>query len=644
MITQQPPTENEAPDNRDVEMVDLGDTDDISGEEDTPPLLSYVSRWRFWWKCARWPLLFLAVHAVAFIMIDLIFEEHLNQQNHRTGNHDNGPPKVLVIVLFLIASVLLLIDAIFLLRAARHVEKEVKEMTEQAYSESSLWSPVHVHAKVSKQLDSFLSQGQGGPKVTFLVNFLFALCALTMVATAISFTSLAFVVSGKGQQLCFHSNPGKGDSTLPPTIQGVPSELQEWAHNGGEQSSRRNEAYGSYVHLSNGWTFFSGITTVEEGEEHYLISLVSTSPTGDLQSYPDVLQPIDFYTIGNNQTGLPTSFCCLYTPKAERDNWNGGATRSTGILCSYNSSVRNATWMYPHVKHEGQHYDIIHLDMIYLDDLLWLRAQKEEYGSRKSVIAIDTLNLETMNISKVATVYDGLDDAVMENFPDEKCREAMLWIDILVGLIVTVVSTAWLFRVKKLPSSVVPLCVLANVTLWNLNRNFGLTAVVLGALIATFVVVANPLMPKEHREMVLWAVYTLLIVLFVTNLTGNSGDGDDMFYIVVVCVFIGFLLNHPLLQLFAWIGAIVTVFVFFIAVIVSDTGTLFMVIPVCIVTSCGLATLGYQLAKYRTYLVVYSRRLWRAMVALEARAARRNTSGRDDTSLRQGLLQNQDRH
>jgi hypothetical protein len=85
---------------------------------------------------------------------------------------------------------------------------------------------------------------------------------------------------------------------------------------------------------------------------------------------------------------------------------------------------------------------------------------------------------------------------------------------------------------------------------------------------------------------------------------------------IVFSVVIGLVLNHPCLQLMGWIGVIITTFIG-LNTFTTEPILLFVQIPIGIVISCGLATVGYKLTQYRPVLRVYCQRLWRALQRME---------------------------
>jgi len=120
-----------------------------------------------------------------------------------------------------------------------------------------------------------------------------------------------------------------------------------------------------------------------------------------------------------------------------------------------------------------------------------------------------------------------------------------------------------------------------------------------------------------------WAHYST--IAFFTFLDLNRNDFPGM---IVLCIIVGILLNHPVLQLAGWIGGATAVFVGIFSFFLGggDIEDL-LEVPLSIIIGCGLVSAGYTLTKYRAYILFYLRRLWRAMDAVRGNTGRR-TSGR----------------
>lgn len=628
----------------DVEMSSLLTAECPSEEEDlleVPPLTSYVSNWRFWWMLLKWPTALLFANGVVIFISAILF----------TVAQANKPKMV---TFFSILTALLLGDTFALYRGARCVEEQVSKL-EEVSSESSFWSPHLVSAKVSKQLDSFFSQGRAIPKKTFLVNLLFALCALSLSASAMSLASIGFLVSPKGHKECFkqyeRASPAaqatddkvrsfsNGDSD-PTPVDGIPSTIQRWASEYG-RSYRYGGDYASYIHLSNGWTFFSGSKLMEEERDDVMIEpiLVGASPNGTLTEYSDILNPRSFVAI-NNRTN---EFCCFYknlTKTLSRRGWED-TNGKINVLCYQETGLSSAAWKWRHSRHEY----FSDSDMKYYNGTLWLKLRTDDYPGE--YVQIATMNLTAMKITDVTTIDVSYHTSRHgRRYPGDSCTKSMWWLDVFVGLIVSIFSSAWLIKINKIPSGVTPACVMMNLMLCTLNDQVGYALGFFGAIAATLFLFTASVRPREQRDMLLWALYTTLMVM------GAQAAFSDAYFdplvvlvpLVALTVVIGLLLNHPLLQVMGWLGAIVTLILAltaFVSPMFDAMEVLLLVTPIGLVMSCGLAALGYKIGKCRPYFVVYTRRVWRAMKAAEARASQRNGSRTDESGLRDGLLGNQ---
>ena len=81
---------------------------------------------------------------------------------------------------------------------------------------------------------------------------------------------------------------------------------------------------------------------------------------------------------------------------------------------------------------------------------------------------------------------------------------------------------------------------------------------------------------------------------------------------------VGFILNHPVLYLFGWVGGIWAIFSgIFLLVTPSNGGSNIhpgiFAIGLGVFMGCRSVTIGFNLIKYRAYVVYYMKRAWFAM-------------------------------
>jgi hypothetical protein len=163
----------------------------------------------------------------------------------------------------------------------------------------------------------------------------------------------------------------------------------------------------------------------------------------------------------------------------------------------------------------------------------------------------------------------------------------------------------------------------------------------MGAIGAAASLVGRSLPARMNREMVLWALYTLLIFLVVPldysswrllfpleyiYFVINHGVTSLLFLVIV-----GLILNHPVLQVMGWMSAMGTVMNTISYFVYPNTHDILLQITMGIVMSCGLVSAGYRLTRYRAYIVWYSRSLWRALSDLSTERRAASTHRRDLT-------------
>jgi hypothetical protein len=132
--------------------------------------------------------------------------------------------------------------------------------------------------------------------------------------------------------------------------------------------------------------------------------------------------------------------------------------------------------------------------------------------------------------------------------------------------------------------------------------------------------------------MVLWALYTILIgLMFPLDYLSQKFPSEYSYFALnhggsatalLLLVVIGLVLNHPVLEVMGWVSAMATVVITISSFVHPDSHDMFLVIPIGIVTSCGL---------------VYSRCLLRALNELSPGRRVANTH-RHDGNLTQPLL------
>lgn len=281
------------------------------------------------------------------------------------------------------------------------------------------------------------------------------------------------------------------------------------------------------------------------------------------------------------------------------------------------------------------------------DGILWVRLQFYRFQPEYAMyFEIYSLNPQTMTLTSIAntTVVQG------RSFHDgSPCLRWISPLPYLVAAPILFLVAYWLLKCRDIPAGTTFLCLGAAACLGYADAEAwpGLLAMVsVGATVSLF----TSLPPWLSRDMILWGLYTSLAVATLSDLNCWWGCGD--LSIGMLAVGIGLVLNHPVLQIMGWLGMVLTPFV--AAQSIMNGMQEFVIVPVVLVISSGLLSMGSYIQKhfqkYRTYLVVYTRHLWRIFL-LSAEMAPNNETlsgqGRrgaatSDTVMMQGLVSTRD--
>jgi hypothetical protein len=333
---------------------------EISTDEadlELPPLSSYLDGWRFWWRFAQVPILFVMINAIVMVSLEdkqkRFGGPRLRRQNNNYEMDDsyannNSDPTVdptfaRMRYNSIVLAILFLVDTAVLFRVALFMEKSVQALRRRQESNTAVEAPyslTHVHAKASKMLDDFLSRGRSKlPEVSVFINILYLMTALCFVATAVSLTLYCFLHTSQGDSVCnsYHETTTEVDLN----IQGVPDELQFWAsfYEDGQMFD------GTYVHMVNGITYFAASNQTQDklnpNSEDMSYGygtqvLFSARVDGTLQSYPQIKTPAQFTVMAGPSEQASEGFCCLYRN-------NTSIQKDQGLLCIFVDDDDNAS-------------------------------------------------------------------------------------------------------------------------------------------------------------------------------------------------------------------------------------------------------------------------------------------------------------
>jgi hypothetical protein len=521
-----------------------------------------------------------------------------------------------------------------------------------------------VHARISQTIDLFLCRGRASqlPDVSFLVNMLFLMTAWSMVGTAVSFSVSAFLYSSQAFSVCTTSQaPTDLDA-----VKGVPVSLHQWVLGHGEDETQIIGS--SYVHLNHtGMTYFAGTNRTRWEEKHNNNNnnkimmtwgnnnnnnnnndddekyswniygrgalgkeLFSAGPDGALMSYTEIRNPHYFTKLaevvggGSKEPSQKSEvFCCIYISKAitvKKNSWRwmmwGGWP---SVLCMGGGEWTDEDDKQKELRTIGLSIDV--KKGRYLQDYtlrgyegtLWIRVQWLGGGR---LVELYKLDPHTMNLTVVTSTFP---EGAGGDYGTTPCLDWINAVQFIVGVPLLLLMAYWQLRFRDIPAGMASLC-LGPLAVMMRYLDAEWTAA-FGALasVAATISLFHELPPWMSRDMVHWGMYTSLAVLMVTL---DSYDGEQH-SILCLCVIIGVVLNHPVLQIMGWLFGAVTLF--FSLLHWDAAGIL-----VALVVSCGFLRLGVSLDKHRPYLMYYSRRLMR-ILTLMARNSFSTAQGRGCT-------------
>jgi hypothetical protein len=670
-----------------------------SDEPEVLPLWSsFIATTQFWWKIAKVPFLFVIFNlvAISFLLSEIVphgvvhstIIDGEDTTTTTTTSKTIHPAFVQMRKNSTQMGILFLFNTPVLYRGALSIEQQIYSMrrrrrrqesspsnedadnnsnnnnTADAYSSSSsLDDSTHALAKISQTIDMFLCRGRASqlPEVSFFVNVLFLVTALSLVVTAVSFSVSAFLYSSKASLVCTYQATELKD------IKGVPDSLLQWISSDSGRGDGVDESQimaSSYVHLNNGMTYFAG-TNRTLWEEKYNSNnkimtrghnnfnndydddlhnswkikrkgglgkeLFSAGPDGTLISYPQIGHPHYFTKLvvvsGSKERSQSELFCCIYISKELTDKLNSWERTLWGgwpsVLCM-GGEWTDDDQAKKQLRTIGLPIDA--REERFMEDYAvrgyegtwWIRIQcyLPQVGGRH--VKIYKLDPHTMNLTVVASTYP---EGAMEENGYIPCFDWINAVRCIVGAPLLLLMAYWQLKFRDIPAGMASLCLGPLVVMIYLDAEWAARFVALASVGAT-ISLFSELPPWMSRDMVHWGMYTSLAVLVVML---ESFDGEQ-YSILCLCVIIGVVLNHPVLQIMGWLFGAVTLF--FALLDLNAAGIL-----VCLVVSCGFLRLGVSLDKHRPYLVYYSRRLTR-ILNLAARNSLSTGQGRGGTVTR----------
>jgi hypothetical protein len=690
--------------NRSTVSSNNGEAETIGeGDLQLPLLSSFLDGWRFWWKFAQAPILFIMVNAIVMVHMEKQ-EIHPKEREYSIDENLLDPDFAKMRYKSIVLGILFLVDAAVLFRVALSTEKSVQALRRQKSNADAVDAPytlTYVHARVSKMLDSFLSQGRSKlPEVSVFVNALYLAAGFCFVASAVSLALYWFLHTSKADTVCnsYHQTP-----TANVTIDGVPDALQTWA--AFKRSRWRFDGVRNYAHMANGNTYFVASYQRQSDLNRYSNQvLFSTGPDGTLKSYPQILDPEQFSNMAGPSEDASEGFCCLYQ--------NDGGRRSSQerkLLCILGEDDKSSPNVSPKQKgpdnsngqlpkemmtaslpfqenDDGAGGSVLHKSLDYLslrayDGILYLRAKWYIYNTRgrggREAVQVDiySLNPQTaLNWTSVGTMKEQNFDYFQYRYSRRgerhrsPCFDSITTVATMVGAPLFFLMAYGLLIWRDIPAGMASFCIgglaILSYVSEELAVGVGALASVVGATtLSLFGTPTKILPPWISRDMLLWGIYATIAVLALAS--------PDFWCCwkwpvgrLCLAVVTGVVLDHPVLHIMGWMSAAVTLSFFCLSIWDSTTPTtrnsnddgyddgrnssMWPAVPLGLVITCGLFSLSFSLRKSRLYLVVYSRRFWRILqlasrnASSSSRGGRRASSNNNDSVMMQSLLSPRD--
>lgn len=692
----------------DIEHVDETepaiDEYDDTDLEDLPPLSTYLAGWKFWFQFALWPFVFLLLNGVVVSTL-IAFDEYEfvygKRSSHRyydiisNEERSNQIPYEMMKYNRTIIAVLLFIDALIIYRAVLFLDRKIRELdmigdvnhdddiNQFTTPAASPTLKPNVHAQVSRKLDVILGRHPQS-RISIFVSILWLLFVGCGTVGLVSVADLLFAVSPKGKKVCIgkHHNPSTSNSsqsydnnddfngsnannnenTYPDEmnyndkkhnpIKGIPDELQEWAHTRHDMYSHISNV----VHLTNGMNYFTAANPLENITKNewmflygtpFFSQLVSTSVSGNITFYRNVVEPSTFTSIAGDNLLNSSGFCCIYRaiveqPHSDNDDFAFYPSSDMSILCTKSTDTvidgvfPNTTLLKSPSNKDRVQASFESASIKSFNEQIYIQVVSSTYniqnGMFKSLMTFYTVSYDatTLTLNQIAETSDSSQEE-FENGPffigpGSPCYKWTRNIDVAVFLITLGAASMWLTKIKNLSVGIVPGVVAVSITLSRINHGLSLAVSSLSAVALFFGLLGCVNIPLR-REKVIWALYTLLFCVAGLIFTGRFFYYYDSFYnferalvTIAIASLIGFVLNHPVLYLFGWIGGIWAISCGIFLLFTPPYGgpnyhTGIFAIGLGIVVGSGCATIGFNLTKYRAHVVYYSKRAWFAMNA-----------------------------
>ena len=619
-------------------------------EESVPPLSSFAPWCKEWLSFWMYPATFLLLNIVVFM--SLVFVDAYEYQER--FKHSYGSNKDAYEAMFrsnsITTAVVFFIDAIILFQATIYLEKQVAERDVAGVDENPT-AHEYVHANVSRKMDLFLGRGRR-PRMSIFVSLLYIATTVSCSISITSFTLWIFSNTSKAKDVC---SPGRGHRKTGDRIEGLPDGLQDWARGlfDNDDPFMYREHQQNFNHMRDGTTFFVGTKPKEDQSGSYgeRTILMSSGPNGTIESYKNILSPEHFTTIKGDSEFSSDSFCALFRDSRPQNSKILCVSSAENVLKGF----RNAT-LY---TSKSNWYDRV-VGLTSYKEEFWTAILRESsrtssdggpFNRREVFTEFRKVDPETMNVVLVTNITESPEGSFWSERvgPTTTCQHWLEMIGSVICASILLPTGAWLYRTKQVTAGACLGCIAIYSVLFALSSELGIGLAFLVILGVSVGILGRFARNSDHEPLV-WILYSTLVCVSVTGVL--SGSRPMVAMIVVLYIAIGFLLNHPVLQILGWVGGTITMLVGIFSLIHGamqkesqshyydtsrpTTADHILLITCGIIAGCGTVTIGSLLTKYRAYIVFYINHFLRA--ARESNFARRG----GEEGLTRTLLQHGD--
>jgi hypothetical protein len=534
---------------------------------------------------------------------------------------------------------MLLLDAFLLHRAAMFLEKEVIALDAVLDDEEQGDALQNVHAKVSRKVDRYLGRGLR-PRVSIFVSLL-TLATVACFTTGLGWFALwGYLNTSKSMKHCMEGEINTSSRNEEPSsrneepIENIPDDLQDWAKtvvgNFGVYSDTTSPS-SPYIHMVDGTTYFIGRQPSNGSWVNQdRATLASTGPDGSIRFYPNVQEPKGIWNVKGENALASQSFCCVYDEnlqlfdRLEQEETRGNYTKKTMLFCLTASEESGGTFRNTTLYEKTiYHPSIASVAAKLYEDKLWLGLELEPsyfYFSPESDVPVNRnsrefykVEPEAMKIVSVANISDTQYSSIPFSLYKENNCSNFFNDAIILAVVVSVLIPVsfWLVKVHQMPVGVVPACVAAFHALGWMSDGLALGLGFVAAVSVTLALLVGLTLSWMGREVLVWALYTIWPSLAVL---GVDRGGEIVAPVLMLCV--GVMLNHPVFEIVGFVGGVSAVCFGVISLLfhLSEPKVGFLIIFLGIIFGCGTVTIGYNLTKYRAYILYYLKRWWRGVI------------------------------